>query len=98
MATAELTTGPRVDWNRIATFGVVFLAAVLAAGSGLAAGEGSKTGVVLPLAIGVGLILAVLALTRFQYYVMVMLVARSSLDLARLSERTAGTASVGTSS
>src|SRR5438270_851377 len=97
MATAELTT-PRVDWTRIATFAAVFLGAVLAAVSGMAAGEGSKSALVLPVAIGAGLILGVLALTRFQIYVMVMLVARSSLDLAKLSQRTAGTTSVGASS
>jgi O-antigen ligase len=97
MATAELTT-PRVDWTKIATFAAVFLAAVLAAVSGMAAGEGSKSALVLPVAIGAGLILGVLALTRFQIYVMVMLVARSSLDLAKLSQRTAGTTSVGASS
>jgi putative inorganic carbon (hco3(-)) transporter len=98
MATAELTTSPRVDWAKIATFGAVFLAAVLAAASGLAAGGGSKSGVVLPVAVGAGLVLAVLALTRFQLYVMIMLVARASLDLAKLSQRTAGTTSVGASS
>src|SRR5438270_9509972 len=98
MATAELTTTPRVDWTKVATFAAVFVAAILASASGLAAGEGSKSGVVLPIAIGAALILAVLALTRFQIYVMVMLVARSSLDLAKLSQRTAGTTSVGASS
>ena len=97
MATAELTT-PRVDWTKIATFAAVFLAAVLAAASGLAAGEGSKSGLVLPVAIGAALVLAVLALTRFQLYVIVMLITRSSLDLAKLSHRTAGTTSVGASS
>src|SRR5436305_6227974 len=97
MATAELTT-PRVDWTKIATVAAVVLAVVLAAASGLAAGEGSKSGVVLPIAIGAGLVLAVLALTRCQIYVMVMLIARSSLDLAKLSQRTAGTTSVGASS
>ena len=97
MATAELTT-PRVDWTKAATFAAVFLASVLAAASGLAAGEGSKSGVVLPIAIGAGLVLAVLALTRFQLYVMVMLITRSSLDLAKLSQRTAGTTSVAASS
>src|SRR5207248_4748600 len=39
-----------------------------------------------------------LALTRFQLYVMVMLITRASLDLAKLSHRTAGTVSVGASS
>ena len=98
MATAELTPTARVDWTRVATFAAVFVAGVLAAASGLATGEGSKSGVILPLAIGCGLVLAVLALTRFQIYVMVMLIARSSLDLAKLSQRTAGTTSVGASS
>jgi O-antigen ligase len=76
----------------------VFVAVVLAAASGMGAGEGSKSAVVLPLAIGAGLVLGLLALTRFQVYVMVMLIARSSLDLAKLSQRTAGTTSVGASS
>ena len=97
MATAELTA-PRVDWTKVATFAAVFVAIVLAAASGMGAGEGSKSAVVLPLAIGCGLILGALALTRFQLYVMVMLIARSALDLAKLSERTAGTTSVAASS
>src|SRR5438309_4815607 len=97
MATAELTA-PRVDWTKVATFAAVFVAIVLAAASGMGAGEGSKSAVVLPLAIGCGLVLGALALTRFQLYVMVMLIARSALDLAKLSERTAGTTSVAASS
>src|SRR6266550_8340847 len=97
MATAELTA-PRVDWTKVATFAAVFVAVVLAAATGMGAGEGSKSAVVLPLAVGCGLILAALALTRFQLYVMVMLIARSTLDLAKLSERTAGSTSVGASS
>src|SRR5437588_2810848 len=98
MATAELTTTPRVDWTKVGTFAAVFVAVVLAAAAGMGAGEGSKSAVVLPIAIGSGLILGLLALTRFQIYVMVMLIARSSLDLAKLSQRTAGTTSVGASS
>ena len=98
MATAELTTAPIVDWKKVATFAAVFLAAVLAAASGMAAGESSKSALVLPLAVGAGLVLAVLALTRFQLYVMIMLITRASLDLAKLSQRTAGTTSVGASS
>src|SRR3954464_8700297 len=97
MATAELTN-PRVDWTKIATVAAVGMAVGLAAASGLAAGEGSKTAVVLPIAIGAGLILGVLALTRFQLYVMLMLITRSTLDLAKLSERTAGTTAVKASS
>src|SRR5438105_10197727 len=98
MATAELTTAPRVDWTKVGTFAAVVVAVVLAAAAGMGAGEGSKSAVVLPIAIGSGLILGVLALTRFQLYVIVMLITRSSLDLAKLSQRTAGTTSVGASS
>ena len=98
MATAELTTAHFVDWKRIATVAAVVVAAALAAAAGMGAGNGSKSAVVLPVAIGAGLILGVLALTRFQIYVVVMLVTRASLDLAKLSQRTAGTTSVGASS
>lgn len=98
MATAELTTAHFVDWKRIATVAAVVVAAALAAAAGMGAGNGSKSAVVLPIAIGAGLILGVLALTRFQIYVVVMLVTRASLDLAKLSQRTAGTTSVGASS
>ncbi|MBV9283861.1 MAG: hypothetical protein JO176_04565, partial [Acidimicrobiia bacterium] len=98
MATAELTTAHFVDWKRIATVAAVVVAAALAAAAGMGAGNGPKSAVVLPVAIGAGLILGVLALTRFQIYVVVMLVTRASLDLAKLSQRTAGTTSVGASS
>ncbi len=98
MATAELTTTPRIDWTKLAVAAAVFAAAVLAAVAGMGAGEGSKSAVVLPIAIGAGLILAVLALTRFQVYVIEMLIARASLDMAKLSQRTAGSTSVGASS
>ena len=98
MATVDLTTTPSLDWKKVVTFAAVALAVVLAAASGLAAGEGSKSAVVLPIAIGAGLILGVLALTRFQLYVMLMLITRSTLDLAKLSERTAGTTAVKASS
>ncbi|MGH8908320.1 MAG: O-antigen ligase family protein [Egibacteraceae bacterium] len=53
--------------------------------SGLAAGEGSKTLVVLPLVVGAGLLMGALGLVRFSTFVMILLVVRSSLDLARLS-------------
>src|SRR5437016_11488373 len=98
MATAELTTTPRVDWTKAATFAAVFVAVVLAAASGLAAGEGSKSPLVLPPAIGAGLVLGVLALTRFPLSVIVMLVSRASLDPAKPSQPPPGTTSVGASS
>jgi O-antigen ligase len=56
-----------------------------AAFSGMMAGSNSKLAVILPVTALVGLALAVLALTRFKVYVMVMLIMRSSIDLAKLS-------------
>jgi putative inorganic carbon (HCO3(-)) transporter len=53
---------------------------------------------VLPLAAGIAIALGLLALTRFQAYVMTMLVVRSSLDLAKLSGRAAGNTTVSSSS
>ncbi|MGH9246820.1 MAG: O-antigen ligase family protein [Acidimicrobiales bacterium] len=61
------------------------LICVLAVSAGLAVGEGSKAAVVLPLVTGVALIVVGLALTRFRGYVLLMLVARASIDLARVS-------------
>ncbi len=73
---------------------LVFLATLLAASgaafSGLSVGTGSKMAVVLPLALGVGLIFAALAMTRFAEFVIVMLVLRASIDLAKLSGSAAG--------
>jgi putative inorganic carbon (HCO3(-)) transporter len=71
--------------SRVLTFLAVLVAAGLAAFSGLAAGNGSKLAVVLPLAAAAGLILATLGLIRFSLYVMALLVLRASIDLAKLS-------------
>lgn len=62
----------------------------LAVLSGNALGDGSKAAVVLPLAAGLGLLLAALATTRFGAYVLLMLALRSSIDLAKLSGSAAG--------
>ena len=86
------------DWVKLATFAAVAVAAGLAAQSALSAGGQSKSAMVLPVAAGAGIALGILALTRFQAYVMTMLVLRSSLDLAKLSGRAAGTTSVSGSS
>jgi len=59
--------------------------------SGSALGNGSKAAVVLPLAAGLGLLLAGLAASRFGTYVLLMLALRSSIDLAKLSGPAAGT-------
>ncbi|HEX2052655.1 MAG TPA: O-antigen ligase family protein [Actinomycetota bacterium] len=70
------------------TFGLVATATVLATVSGLAGPN--KLMFVLPLAAGVALALAVLAISRFEAYVFVLLAARASLDLAKLSTETGG--------
>jgi putative inorganic carbon (hco3(-)) transporter len=80
----ELDRRPGVATKALTTFAVLAAAAV-AALSGLGAGSDSKLAVVLPLALAAGAILAVLAFTRFRVYVMVLLVLRASIDLAKLS-------------
>src|SRR5581483_1810615 len=87
-----------VDWGRAGIFAACTTAALLAARSGLSVGSASKSAVVLPLAAGIAVALGLLALTRFQAYVMTMLFLRSSLDLAKLSGRTAGNTTVSSSS
>lgn len=78
------------------TFLAVAVAAATAAASGMSVGTGSKIAVVLPLALAAGVGLGLLALTRFQAYVMLMLVLRSSLDLAKLSGPAAGNTATNT--
>jgi putative inorganic carbon (hco3(-)) transporter len=62
---------------------MVGIAAAVSTMAGLS--SDSKVGLVLPLAIVAGIGLGVLALTRFVAFVEVLLVARASLDLAKLS-------------
>lgn len=80
---------------RVLTVLAALLAAVGAAASGLAVGEGSKTAVVLPVLVGVAIILGVLAFTAFGAYVMLMLTLRSSMDLFKLSSSSSGVATRG---
>jgi putative inorganic carbon (HCO3(-)) transporter len=70
---------------------MVGIAAAVSTMAGLS--SDSKVGLVLPLAIVAGIGLGVLALTRFVAFVEVLLVARASLDLAKLS---GGVESAGT--
>ena len=71
--------------TRALTILAVLVAAAVAALSGLGAGSNSKLALVLPVALAAGVILAVLAMTRFTIYVMALLVLRASIDLAKLS-------------
>lgn len=82
---------------RVLTVAAALVAAGGATYSGLALHEGSKTAVVVPLAVGTALLLGVLALTRFGAYVMLMLALRSGIDLFKLSGSTAGNTAAETS-
>ena len=82
----------------VATVAAVVVAGTLATVSGMTAAGASidKRALVLPLAAGAGLLLGIVALTRFQVYVLLLLASRSVMDLTKLSQRAAGnTASTG---
>jgi putative inorganic carbon (hco3(-)) transporter len=82
----EVEAGPTTPaTHKVITVVVVLAAACLAALSGLGAGSDSKLAVVLPLALAAGVMLCVLALTRFSVFVMAILVLRASIDLGKLS-------------
>ncbi len=91
-ATGNHPGGPEpARWLAPAGFAAAVVTAVLVlATGGLSIGGTSKASVVLPLAVGVALVLGLVAITRFHLYVMALLVLRSSLDLAKLSGRMAG--------
>jgi putative inorganic carbon (hco3(-)) transporter len=80
---------PEAERNSVAMKAVTVVAVLVttatAAFSGTMAGSDSKLAVILPVTVVVGGTLAVLALTRFKIYVMVMLIMRSGMDLAKLS-------------
>lgn len=80
---------PQAARSSVATKAITVLAVIVttatAAVSGTMAGTSSKLAVILPVTAVVGAALSVLALTRFRVFVMVMLVMRSSIDLAKLS-------------
>ncbi len=76
--------------SKLVTVLAVGLATGAPTASGMSVGHGSKLAVVLPLAAVAGVGVGLLALTRFQVYVMLMLVLRASLDLAKLSGPAAG--------
>jgi O-antigen ligase len=60
-------------------------AVALAVTSGISVGSGSKAAAVLPVAVGVGLLFTVVAVTRFEAFVLVLLACRASIDLTKLS-------------
>ncbi|MFJ6194726.1 O-antigen ligase family protein [Micromonospora sp. NPDC092111] len=78
--------------GRLLTGAAALLCAVVAVGAGLAASGGGRVGMVLPLVVVAGLLVGLLALTRFSAYVMLMLAVRSCVDLFKLSGPTAGRA------
>ena len=87
----EVEAGPTPPTtHKVITVAIVLAAACLAALSGLGAGGDSKLAVVLPLAVAAGVMLGVLALTRFSVFVMAILVLRASIDLGKLGGDQAG--------
>ncbi|MEU3456311.1 O-antigen ligase family protein [Micromonospora sp. NPDC006766] len=80
--------------GRLLTGLAALTCAGMAVGVGLSMSSGGKAAMVLPLAALGGVAVAVLALTRFAAYVMLMLAVRSCVDLFKLSGPTAGRADV----
>ncbi len=95
-AVAEYAAGspPATMLARAGTFLAVVAAVAFAAVSGQGFAIGSRLLIALPLIAAVAVALGVLALTRFNVFVMVMLTIRASLDIAKLSGKAAG--NVGT--
>lgn len=81
--------------GRALTAAAALAAAATAVVSAFAIGGGSRTLAVLPLAVAAGVLVAVLALTRFAAYVLLMLAVRPCVDLFKLSGPTAGTGGDG---
>jgi len=79
---------PTDSWlMRGSQYAAAVIVALLACFAGLSAGSGSPLLVVLPLAGVVGLGLGLLAMRNFQAFLLVTLVARASLDLAKVSSK-----------
>lgn len=82
---------PGESWrSRAAMLACAVLVGAAAVISGMNLGSANKAMVVLPLAACLGLGLAVLAMTRFSGFVLLLLGVRSSLDLFKLSGSSAG--------
>jgi putative inorganic carbon (hco3(-)) transporter len=92
VATPSGEAAPK-PWARLLSGGapsvvVTFLLILAGVGVAVVSGvnaEGSKLAVVLPVAVAAGILLGLLALTRFRLYVMVMLALRASMDLSKVS-------------
>lgn len=77
------------------TVAAALLTAATAVAAGLATAGGGRLAVVLPVAVAAGALVAVLAMTRFAAYVLLMLAIRPCLDLFKLSGSIAGTGGDG---
>ncbi|WP_121159352.1 O-antigen ligase family protein [Micromonospora pisi] len=78
--------------SRLLAGGAALVVTVVAVAAGLSMAAGDRKGVVLPLAAVAGIAVAVLALTRFAGYVLLMLAVRSCVDLFKLTGPSAGQA------
>lgn len=83
MATEALSLRTHEPWRAVATLVLVSISVALAALTATSAD--SRLALVLPLAAAAGLVLGVLALTRFAVYVQLLLIVRASLDFAQVS-------------
>jgi putative inorganic carbon (hco3(-)) transporter len=92
-APSEKRAVPTKDGVRTAVITVILVAMAAAISTLAALSSESKAGWVLPLVIVAGIGLGLLALTRFVAFVEVLLVARASLDITKLSS--AGVDSAG---
>jgi putative inorganic carbon (HCO3(-)) transporter len=82
---AAVAAVPGDRFIRAGTAVAAAAAVALAVASGISVGSGSKAAAVLPVAIGVGIVLTAVALTRFEAFILIMLVCRASIDLTKLS-------------
>lgn len=81
---------------RVLTGAMVITVAVAAFYSGLHVGSGDRAKVVLPLLAAIAVAVGVLAMTRFAGFVLLILGARASLDLFKLSGSAAGNTQTNT--
>lgn len=83
-------------WNRTVTTGLVALAVVASVTSGYGIISGSSRLAVLPLVAVVAIALVFVAVTRFSWFVLLLLVIRASTDVLKLSGSDAGTTASNT--
>jgi putative inorganic carbon (hco3(-)) transporter len=82
------------DRSTVLTWSAAAVAALAAAYTAWSLGNGERLAAVIPVALLLGIAVAVLALTRFSWFVLLLLAVRPMVDLIKLSGPTAGPAGV----